>query len=446
MQNNNLCILNNKSHTYLNPFTGSYSAIDLTLCDPVSYMDYGWKVHGDLCVSDHFPILLEILWPLYGERLPHWKLNKANWEVFETLCEQKLFQDPNTTDQTKYFMEALISIINKSMAKTSTSNKHNTPWFNNDCRSHLDYGIFIYRSARKSYLKKLGPIHHRGLRLILGAFRTSPVVSLYTEAHEAPLQLQCEKFLSSITQNWNPAHPIQPTTASSTLNTNSLNEKKKNHQTICALGGTYSPRICNFCYIKASYRKYHFGSLKKTQIILKLNKILKTKTHPSTYLEKSHTILLHHPDHQCIFTDGSKDSNKTLCATVPNKTFHKKALPMKRSIFTAEVCAIDLALNIISENRHNKFIIFSDSFSVLTSLNQKLENLLIVKLLSRLDSMSSHKEIMCWISSHIKGNRNERADSAAKSAIDLSPDNIFIPYFELKCQINKFFLTKWQQH
>ena len=39
MQNNNLCILNNKSHTYLNSFTGSYSAIDLTLCDPISYMD-----------------------------------------------------------------------------------------------------------------------------------------------------------------------------------------------------------------------------------------------------------------------------------------------------------------------------------------------------------------------------------------------------------------------
>ena len=60
MQNNNLCILNNKSHSYLNSFTGSYSAIDLTLCDPISYMDYRWKVHDDLCGSDHFPILLEI--------------------------------------------------------------------------------------------------------------------------------------------------------------------------------------------------------------------------------------------------------------------------------------------------------------------------------------------------------------------------------------------------
>ena len=55
---NNLCILNNKSNTYLNPFTGSYSAIDLTLRDPLSDMDYEWKVHIDLCSSDHFSIKL----------------------------------------------------------------------------------------------------------------------------------------------------------------------------------------------------------------------------------------------------------------------------------------------------------------------------------------------------------------------------------------------------
>ena len=44
---------------------------------------------------------------------------------------------------------------------------------------------------------------------------------------------------------------------------------------------------------------------------------------------------------------------------------------MKSSIFTAEVCAIDLVLNIISRDKHNKFIIFCDSLSVLTSLREK---------------------------------------------------------------------------
>ena len=58
---------------------------------------------------------------------------------------------------------------------------------------------------------------------------------------------------------------------------------------------------------------------------------------------------------------------------------------MKISIFTAEVRAIDLALNIISRDKHNTFIMFSDSLSLLTSQkNKKLEKPLIVKLLSRI--------------------------------------------------------------
>ena len=61
-------------------------------------------------------------------------------------------------------------------------------------RSKLDYGCFIYGSARKSYLRSLDSINHLGLRLALGALRTSPVESLYVEANEAPLSLRREKL------------------------------------------------------------------------------------------------------------------------------------------------------------------------------------------------------------------------------------------------------------
>ena len=55
-------------------------------------------------------------------------------------------------------------------------------------RSKLDYGCIVYGSARPSYLKVLNTIHHHGLRLALGAFRTSPVESLYVETGELPLE------------------------------------------------------------------------------------------------------------------------------------------------------------------------------------------------------------------------------------------------------------------
>ena len=46
-------------------------------------------------------------------------------------------------------------------------------------RSKLDYGSIVCGSARKSYLKCLDTIHYQSLRLAPGAFRTSPVESLY---------------------------------------------------------------------------------------------------------------------------------------------------------------------------------------------------------------------------------------------------------------------------
>ena len=61
-------------------------------------------------------------------------------------------------------------------------------------RSKLDYGCFIYGSARRFYLRCLDSIHHLGLRLALGALRTSPIESLYVEANGAPLSLRREKL------------------------------------------------------------------------------------------------------------------------------------------------------------------------------------------------------------------------------------------------------------
>jgi hypothetical protein len=54
-------------------------------------------------------------------------------------------------------------------------------------RSKLDYASFIYSSASDATLRRLDTVHHSGLRIALGAFRTSPVLSLYAEAGEPSL-------------------------------------------------------------------------------------------------------------------------------------------------------------------------------------------------------------------------------------------------------------------
>jgi hypothetical protein len=57
-------------------------------------------------------------------------------------------------------------------------------------RSKMDYGCIVYGSARPWYIKFLDTVHHQGIRLSLGAFRTSPVESLYVEANEPSLEIR----------------------------------------------------------------------------------------------------------------------------------------------------------------------------------------------------------------------------------------------------------------
>ena len=59
------------------------------------------------------------------------------------------------------------------------------------------------------------------------------------------------------------------------------------------------------------------------------------------------------------------------------------------------ICLPKIFFDIISKEKHEKFFIFSDSLSVLLSLNnKKLEHPLIIKLLCRLHS-TSNKESPC---------------------------------------------------
>ena len=57
-------------------------------------------------------------------------------------------------------------------------------------RSKLDYGCIVYGSASRSVLRTLDAVNHAGLRICLGAFRTSPVQSLYIKAGKTSLSLR----------------------------------------------------------------------------------------------------------------------------------------------------------------------------------------------------------------------------------------------------------------
>ena len=318
-------------------------------------------------------------------------------------------------------------------------------------RSKLDYGCFIYGSARKSYLRCLDSIHHLGLRLALGALRTSPVESLYVEANEAPLSLRREKLaLQYYTKLQScPSNPAFECTV------------YPKYQELFARKESAIPTFG--IRIKAVLENSDFSNdnihqtiiseippwtLHRPRVNLELSSLSKKDTPSPVFIQKFNEIKNEHSYCTPIYTDGSKDNDRVGCGTIIDNSSFKQRLPSNASIFTAEVTAIDLALDAITESDDDHFIIFSDSLSVLLSLhNMKLDNPLILKLLEKLHHLScAHKTIhLCWIPSHIGIRGNEAADMAAKESLNLDITASQVPYTDLKCHINHFISNKWQE-
>lgn len=136
----NMCLLNNKSHTYIHPATGAHSSIDLSICDPDIFLDLVWSVNDDLCGSDHYPIFVSIpsVSPVIENQ--RWKLKKADWDTFSSLCSSELrYENLTPSDNAIHsFSSTLLEICNKTIPKTKpTGHCRQKPWFSDDCKQAI---------------------------------------------------------------------------------------------------------------------------------------------------------------------------------------------------------------------------------------------------------------------------------------------------------------------
>ena len=103
-----------KEPTHINPTNGSPSSIDLTLCDPSSFMDYTWSTYDDVCGSDHYPIIIKIK-IITHNHTPRLNTNKANWEKFRQLGSIQLIKGK--------IHKTLITIAEACIPKNTIPNK-----------------------------------------------------------------------------------------------------------------------------------------------------------------------------------------------------------------------------------------------------------------------------------------------------------------------------------
>ena len=172
----------------------------------------------------------------------------------------------------------------------------------------------------------------------------------------------------------------------------------------------------------------------------------KAITDPIVFKTKFLEVKEQYYTHEDIYIDGSKDGEKAASAAILDGELYQFRLPNNSSIFSAELKAIDLALNHTEQDAYWRDIIFTDSLSAMQALEgEKTDNPLIVSLLENLSRLYERANIVfCWLPSHVGISGNEEADKAAKDALSLDilpfkvPFNVFIP-------LMNNFIHVWQQ-
>ena len=151
-----------------------------------------------------------------------------------------------------------------------------------------------------------------------------------------------------------------------------------------------------------------------------LSEFDKSSTSSTVFKSRFNEVKQKYLDFCHIYTDGSKVERKVASAYVCPYGTRSYRLRDGCSIFTAEVEAIDKALKYVKVSSIERFVIFSDSMSVLQAIeSQESKNPLVNRVLQTCQRiLSGNKYItFCWIPSHRDIRGNENADRAAKDVL-----------------------------
>ena len=325
-------------------------------------------------------------------------------------------------------------------------------------RSKLDYGCIVYGSSAKSNLEILDPVHHSGLRLALGAFRTSPKQSLYTEAGETSLnhrrlKLSLNYALKLKSMPENPAYDCV------------FNPKERGYfEAHPSKTKPFSLRIePHLDAAKIPMERIEITDLPQTppwkleipKICLGLSELAKSSTNDLIYKSAYEEMCSQYQEYTKVFTDGSKSAEAVGAAAVSGKGFKKvfrKRLPNNSSIYSAELKAILLALCMIYQSQKVKFIIFSDSLSALTAIKErKLDHPFLQDFFEGFQKLLEEGKqiVLAWVPSHVGIRGNTAADTAAKQALELNLENQAVQFSDLKpsvkCYVNSLWQEEWNE-
>lgn len=389
-------------------------------------------------------IVLDVPLKLYGKDIERVR----NFKFLGVYFDEKLTFIPHIENLILSCSKPLALMNHLSHLSWGTDRKTLTTIYNTLVQSKLDYGSAIYSStASKKYIQKLNVVRNKGLRIITGAFRSTPIDSLHVETNMIPPSygrpLSAYKWYLQFQQREEFFVP-----SLFDLEKDNLTDFQKDIKRI-------KEDVGNLEITKLSFKTppwkvpeaqicSTFNSKKKDSNI----DVLRTdfKQHLEVSHDKSKTIH--------VFTDASKTEKGVGAAVfIPLPSIVEKKAPLNQhfSIFSAECVAIILALKVIFEfsNKFKRFTVFSDSYSVIQSIKKFNPKHPYVKeiqeWLQRCHSV--FKDInFCWVPSHVGIPGNEHVDKLAKDSISdiILPFKVF--YKDAFPSAKKSVRRQWQQY
>ena len=298
-------------------------------------------------------------------------------------------------------------------------------------QSKINYCLEII-TPNKRCIEAINAIQNEALRIILGAFKSSPTKSLQVEAGIMPIHLQmalnCTKHFLRMQQ------ATRSPTTQDTMQTVGINEEWTFKTQIQLLMGEEMAEG-HLNVMEDIAQEVPPWRIKEANICDTIE-MRKTSNPQESVMEfREHQEI--HSEYIQVYTDGSRNEYGTGSAVViPSMNLTDSlSLPKFASIFTAETMAIIMATKIIIQLPQEKYIIYTDSRSTLESLRQHDPRNPIIKKAKEwlhYSSQNKGKDIkLCWTPAHVGVPGNEQADAIAKRATAMVPRRMKLPLTDI---------------
>ena len=298
----------------------------------------------------------------------------------------------------------------------------------------------------------LDAVHHRGIRLSTGAFRSSPVESLYADSGEPSLSFRRDK----LSLQYYVRLLGMPNTLASRRVVNSCGDI------------TFRDRPSSYAPLGLRVRRLMLSlNMENPNVLSSLlfetpPYILDIPAHcppllegPKTNYNPRHVQhlfsehLLHHDAFTKVYTDGSRSSAGVGAAVVFPEHEVNLRLPPQASSFFAEIVAMAKSLSLLTEQQPGRYVIISDSLSALQVVTNPFTlHAAVVSMHTTLRELQQQgfEVQFCWSPSHVGIRGNERADDLARSAVDRGARivNMPLPHRDYYPHIRDLLIRRWE--